>query len=470
MSTIALRVVHFFVLSTSLSPLASYAASPNSGRNDVTPDVSSTNFSTAEAPANSDVSSTALYTSITANTSVSANTSVTANPVAPLQAPAPVSDLAASKQRVVDSASARAIDTQRVQTFLTQLDSTSKRYNTTEKQLVSALNGLSELLTSTAKSPLYNDKQIEMIFETALHNIACPMEIDQGYHPTCNVTTVEVFAAARHPEKYVSLIKEVALTGAFTANDGRVARPPKNALLPGNDEKTYDITQPNSDKRNIASQIVQMTLINGAYELGFVLKKKTVRKPDGSTEKVMAPVTDLRYVLGPSRKKPIPNGWINLGEDLLVDSNGKGIINPQTKEMQDGPSFTQDEVVATSEMWLGVKMPYIATPYQETFHDTRTGQITKKPWVYDLPDSKRLLKAKADGVFPLGVPTIGGAHVQTIHDVIVDKRGVTWVLLDNQHGTERDGWVPLSDLHSTQKSQSIHLKPKYKPTDLSWNK
>lgn len=381
-----------------------------------------------------------------------------------------VSDLDAARQRLVDAAHARGLDTARIKGFLTKLDATSARYGTSEKQLIDAVDGLTEILASTTRSPLYTGKQLEMAFEAALHNISCPMEIDQGYHPTCNVTTVEVFAAARHPDKYVALVKEIVLTGAFTAKDGRVARPPKNALLPGDDENSYDITQPNSDKRNLASQIVQMTLINSAYELGHVLKQKAVRKADGTTENVMAPVTDRRYVLGKRRKKPYGNGFIDLGEDMLVDLNGKGIINQHTKELEDGPAFTQDEVVAASKMWLGYEMPYIATPYMTTTHDPRTGKTTQSPWVYDLPDGARLLKAKADGKFPLGVPTIGGAHVQTIHDVVVDKRGNTWVLLDNQHGTERDGWVVLSDLHSTQKSNKVHLKPKYRPDDLSWNK
>ncbi|HNB20825.1 MAG TPA: hypothetical protein PKZ32_00300 [Candidatus Melainabacteria bacterium] len=377
--------------------------------------------------------------------------------------------LAAAKQRLVDAANARGLDTVRVQGFLTKLDATSARYGTSEKQLVDALDGLTEILTTTRQSPLYGAKQLDSVFETALHNIACPMEIDQGYHPTCNVTTVEVFAAARHPDRYVALVKEIAYTGSFTAHDGRLASPPRNALLPGDDEKAYDITQPNCDKRNLASQIVQMTLINGAYELGLVLKQKVMRKPDGTTEYKMVPVTDRRYVLGARRKKPIPNGYIDLGEDLLVDLNGNGVINSTTRELEDGPAFTQAEVIAASKMWLGYEMPYIETPYMTSTTDTQTGRTVNSPWVYDLPDQKRLLKAKADGKFPLGVPTIGGAHVQTIHDVVVDKRGTTWVLLDNQHGTERDGWVPLSDLHSTQKNNQVHLKPKYRPEDLSWN-
>jgi hypothetical protein len=36
------------------------------------------------------------------------------------------------------------------------------------------------------------------------------------------------------------------------------------------------------------------------------------------------------------------------------------------------------------------------------------------------------------------------------------------VLLDNQHGIEKDGWVTLSDLHRTQ-TTDVHLEPTRKP-------
>lgn len=366
-----------------------------------------------------------------------------------------------AKDQFRDAAKARGLDATRVDAYLKQLDQTAARFGTSEKQLVESLDNLTAVL-KLSSSVHYDADWRARIVETALHNLAYPSEIDQGYHPTCNVTTVEVFAAARYPDRYTALIKEIVETGKYTTDGGKQVTPPKAALMPGEDEKTYDLAKPNQDKRNIASQIVQMTLINGTYELGLVKKLQDVRQPDGSIKKEMVAQTDTRYILGKKRQKPIPNGYIILGEDLLVDKNGNAKIDPRTGDPVDGPEFTQAEVLESSKMMLGKEMPYIKNPYKTSTYDPYTGVTTETPWIYDLPTKERLLKAKADGMLPLGVPTIGGAHVQTIHDVQIDSQGRCWILLDNQHGDSHDGWVTLEELHRTQQ-EDLHLKPKYRP-------
>ena len=99
-------------------------------------------------------------------------------------------------------------------------------------------------------------------------------------------------------------------------------------------------------------------------------------------------------------------------------------------------------------MVLDYKMPYLDAPYM----------ITGQPWVYDLPTAQRLLKYKTDGKIPLGVHTMGGMHVQTIHDVVI-KNNVCWVLIDNQRGEKDDGWIKLETLHKTQKSMNYQFTP-----------
>lgn len=389
--------------------------------------------------------------------------------VAPTTTPA-AERLEKARQALLESWKKRGLQTSRSEGYLKDLQSASKRYGTSDDQIAQALEDLTALLEAGIKSPLYDGKQILQIVETALHNISRPMEIDQGYHPTCNVTTVEVYGAARSPEQYSRLLKEIVTSGKYTTADGSVVTPPKDALKPGADEKAYDLDKANNDKRNIASQIVQMTLINGAYELGLVKKQEKVRQKDGSYKNEMVAQKDTRYILGASRTKPIPNGYILLGEDLLVDKNNKAIIDPKTGDPVDGPGFTQAEVLESSKMFMGKEMPYIKNPYKTSTYDPTTGVTTETPWVYDLPTKERLLQAKKDGQLPLGVPTIGGAHVQTIHDIHVDDKGECWILLDNQHGRERDGWVTLEELHETQQKNDVHLKPKYSPEKKPWEK
>ena len=336
------------------------------------------------------------------------------------------------------AAQTNGLNTDRLEKYLNNLGAMSQRYGTSPEQLAKALDNLTEILSATG-SPLYSRAELNKIVETGMHNIANPTEIDQGYHPTCNVTTTEVYAAARYPERYTDLLRQVALSEKYTTAAGTTLKLPENALRPGRDEKEYDLDKPNADKRNLASQIYQMTAVNGVYELG-----KHSSEKDGKDN-------GTRYIMGEFRTKPIPNGWINIGEDLLVDRNGRSKM--RGGEPIDGPEFIQSDVLAASEMILGKKMPYIGEPYKLE---------TESYWHFDLPTRERLFQAKQDGLFPMGVPTIRGAHVQTIHDVASDISGKTWVLLDNQKGINKDGWVTLEDLHRTQ-TTDVELEPTRRP-------
>jgi hypothetical protein len=329
------------------------------------------------------------------------------------------------------------INMARFEGYMNEFEKNATKYALKPEQMAKTYDNLRQIL-SADKSPLYTEAQRKHIVETAMHNIAKPMEIDQGYHPTCNVTTLEVYAAARHPDEYARMCKEVTNTGSYTTKDGKVARPPKNALMPGEDETTYDLDKPNVHLRNHASQIVQMTLINGLYETGGVI--------DGVTK---IPKTDTRYVMDKVSWQQQGNAKVKIGEDRLVDLKG----NIKGRATDGGPEFTQTEVLNASKMMLGYEMPYIKGPYS----------VEGRPWVYDLPTADRLMDIKRKNQLPHGVPTMGGDHVQTIHDVSVDDKGNCWVLLDNQHGAKMDGWVTLADLHRTQKEKGYEIEPDFGP-------
>ncbi len=363
-----------------------------------------------------------------------------------------------ARERLVEAAEKKGIKSDRFESYLNTLEKCSKRYNSKPEQIALALDNLADILTSKDKSPLYSEDQLKQIVETGLHNIAIPTEIDQGYHPTCNVTTVEVYSAARRPDKYTELLKQIALTGKYKTADGSTVTPPVKALTPGRDEKSYDLDKPNIDKRNIASMVIQMTLINGVYELGRYSRLKDSQTGKGTDD-------GTRYVMGPLRRKALPNnGWVDLGEDILIDKNGTTKTN-KAGDAIDGPEFYHEDVLTASELILGSKMPYIDSPRQRVDIDPNSGLETRHPWEFDLPTKERLVKAKENGLLPLGVPTIKGKHVQTIHDVFIDKNGTCYVLLDNQHGAEKDGWVTLADLHKTQQ-EDIELKPSIRPNEL----
>lgn len=341
-----------------------------------------------------------------------------------------------AKEDLLEAARLKGIDTKRFGGYIDEFEKNGTKYGVKEEQLTKTLDNLRQTLAAE-RSPLYNQAQLKTAVETAMHNMARPMEIDQGAHPTCNVTTLEVYAAAKHPEQYSRMLKEIATTGKYKTNDGTTVTPPTNALKPGEDETAYNLDKPNVGQRNLASQIVQMTLINGLYESGGVTKYINGQNVN---------MSNTRYVMDKSYWQNMGNGvQQKVGEDRLADVNGR-----PTQGTDGGPEFTQGEIMGASKMMLGYEMPYVKAPVSMDGGQT---------WKYDLPSSERLMQMKRDNKFPVGVATIGGVHVQTIHDAMVDSRGQTWVLLDNQHAEKHDGWITLQDLHRTQQDRNYEAEP-----------
>jgi hypothetical protein len=312
------------------------------------------------------------------------------------------------------------------------------------KQVAATYSSLTELLNSAKNGPYFDAATRQKLAELVMHNVARPTKIDQGAHPTCNVTTLEVYTAARHPDVYADLVKQVALTGEYVNAKKETLHPPKAALMPGDDEKNFDMDKPASNKRNHASQIIQMTFINGVYETG--------RYHSTNFQGKKIDCTGYRYVMGPPVKTwftlPDGNRAYTTDEDKLIDAKGNQ-LRDGSGQLSTSPIFIGDDVLAASEMVLGYKMPYLNSPYK----------VENQPWVFDLPTKERLLKYKQDGQFPLGVPTMHGNHVQTIHDA-VEKNGAFWILIDNQHGEKEDGWITLSELHKTMQDANYELKPR----------
>jgi len=337
----------------------------------------------------------------------------------------------------------------RLQERMNEFESRATNSGITSKQVSDSYSRLTELLVATGNGPHFDTATRQRLVELVMHNIARPTKIDQGAHPTCNVTTLEVYTAARHPDVYADLVKQVALTGEYQTRTKETVHLPKAALMPGDDEKSFDMDKPASNKRNHASQIIQMTFINGVYETG------RYHSTDHQGKKIDC--TGYRYVMGPPVKTwftlPDGNRAFTTDEDKLIDGTGKQIRDSQG-QLSTSPIFIGTDVLAASEMVLGYKMPYLNSPYK----------VENQPWVFDLPTKERLLKYKADGQFPLGVPTRRGNHVQTIHDVI-EENGNVWILIDNQHGEKEDGWITLSELHKTMQDANYDLKTrKERPT------
>ena len=343
---------------------------------------------------------------------------------------------------LLEAAKHSGIPAERFSLYMKDLVRNASTKKLTERQITATFANLCEALTAK-NSPVYSAEQIKTAIETGMHNVARTMEIDQGQHPTCNVATVEIYAAVRHPDEYSRMLKEIITTGKYRTSDGQTVTPPVNALHPGEDEVAYNLDRPNDGRRNLASQIIEMTLINGLYETGRV-----VRNINGQN----VALTDTRYVLDKAYWANAGNGLVTrVGEDRLANKLGQ-----PTSRTASPPNLLQSEVLAASKMMLGYEMPYVAAPW--TLDGGRT-------WNHVFPNAEMLMKSKRENKLPLGITTMNSAHVQTIHDVVTSKSGQPWVLLDNQHGEVNDGWITLEQLH---RSQSVNYE--VAPAIRRWQK
>lgn len=375
-----------------------------------------------------------------------------------------------ARDRLVDAVKNSGLNQDRFNQWIKEFEENAAKNKISPEKIVKTMNNLSDILTTKEKSPHFDREQLKSIVETGMHNITKYLEIDQGSHPTCNVASVEVVAARKHPDQYTRLLKEVALTGSWTTSEGKKSTPPTgykgtdpdgkaqvyHSLKPGKDEVKYDVGIPDTGDRNIASQVVQMTLINAMYEHGHMNDVK-----DG---KVTTDRTNTRYVMGPNRVRTenTPGGQviIDVGEDLLM-KDGRPVLDNDGKPAKGGPGFVQDNVIQSAVLLFGEKPAFIGST--GWFDNPQTG---RREYKNDLPTKQKMLAWKNDGQMPIFTPTMGGAHSQTIHDAWEDPvSGKLWVLLDNQHGEpevkgskrnsgegDGDGWITLEQLHDTLKA------------------
>ncbi|MBZ0188191.1 MAG: hypothetical protein K8F91_18220, partial [Candidatus Obscuribacterales bacterium] len=257
-----------------------------------------------------------------------------------------------------NAANQAGIDNKRLGTRLDELEARKTLNQLTDTQIVFAYQKLTELLTSTQNGPHFDIAQRKALVELVCHNLARPSSIDQGNHPTCNVTTLEVYLAARHPDIYADTIKQIVLTGKYTNWNNETITPPKTALMPGDDEKAYDMDIPPNNKRNHASQIMQMTLVNGLYETGRLHEQK-----DSKGNKI--DTTGWRYIMvAPVKIYSYFGGYYGYTteEDRLLDDKGVAQKGKDGKASTN-PNVIGGDILSASEMMLGYKMPYLNAPY-----------------------------------------------------------------------------------------------------------
>lgn len=108
------------------------------------------------------------------------------------------------------------------------------------------------------------EKDRVRIAEQVMSQAANPQSIDQGTHPTCNVSTVETRTYTDDPSKAAKLVADVATTGEYSTP----TNPPVKVKVDTESLKAHNGADKNplpDGSRSHASQIFQVTTINAYY-------------------------------------------------------------------------------------------------------------------------------------------------------------------------------------------------------------
>ncbi len=283
------------------------------------------------------------------------------------------------------------------------------------------------------------------IAEQIITQAADPSTISQGYHNTCNVTTVEVRTYMRNPADAAALVVSVAMTGQYTAKDGTRVTLDKDSLTPHDSSK---LPQPGDGQRSLASQLFEVTAVNIAYaknnpKIHYVQTEPVAGEtPPDTGERLMD------YSDSP------PTEW-------RIGAIKRFFGSAEAPRRQ--PALTDDNIIQAGDAITG-------TPKEKWYlvHQSQAGE--KAATVTSEQQMKVLLAdAKAKGTFPITIKVhtmnepfwsdsgsgqaggSGGWHVVNITDY--QPGPPAKVLVDNQWSSDADhlGAKPmlLRDLYAS---------------------
>src|SRR5262249_5423940 len=132
------------------------------------------------------------------------------------------------------------------------------------EEIIGTYREVARMMDSPAKEPLVPELR-QVVALQVMHHAADPTTIDQGFHPTCNVSTVEARLYTRSPSSIARLVADTAITGECKTR----GTPPmtikldEHSLLPDQEAMYHP---PSAADRSYASQLFQIAGVNMAWE------------------------------------------------------------------------------------------------------------------------------------------------------------------------------------------------------------
>ena len=104
----------------------------------------------------------------------------------------------------------------------------------------------------------------QLAAKTLMHQLAVPNITDQGYHNTCNVTTLAERTLTRQPAMAAEIVATSAIKGSWTARDGKEIKFKAQDLVPGSEEKFQHRISDGS--RTYATQLLNLAMVNDSLQ------------------------------------------------------------------------------------------------------------------------------------------------------------------------------------------------------------
>jgi len=113
-------------------------------------------------------------------------------------------------------------------------------------------------------SAVVPEEHRQLAAKTLMHQLAVPTVTDQGYHNTCNVTTLAERTLTRQPSIAAEIVATSAIKGSWTASDGKEIKFKRQDLVPGSEEKYQHRISDGS--RTYATQLLNLAMVNDSLQ------------------------------------------------------------------------------------------------------------------------------------------------------------------------------------------------------------
>lgn len=281
-------------------------------------------------------------------------------------------------------------------------------------------------------------EQRQKLVEQMAHQIAHPESIQQGNKGTCGLACTEFVLASKYPEKYASMMADLATKGETTTADGKTMKVSPDLINTTNKKGEMVAHDDGNPDRTLASKIFQSAAANRVLENEALSKTPPEKPPTYDTQR-----PGTKYPIEVAEVDPTKATDFRPSEDTgerIVAADGTvthwtGVTN------EDIAKLTSD---ITGEKYEAVKIVQgrdMKDPKQEAAAEKDFIETAEKS---GLPVKTSITTMKGD---------FSGMNAEGGHEVIVtriDKGPPAMVYYDNTAGGADHNYptgkpVPLSD-------------------------